>query len=369
MSSVSPIHRSQQSFGLALARLERDALVCPENREQIQRFSKNRLASGASGFRVVKCMYCLRYLAAWLKKPFADATKDELIDLVGSLESKKYSEHTKYDFKIVLKLFYKWLKGNDEDFPQEVKWLKPRLRNTAQKLPEELLTEDEVLRIARAANHPRDRAFILVLYESGCRIGEMLSLKMKNVQFDQYGAVLRVTGKTGDRRVRIISSAPALTAWIDLYAHSSEPDATLWPPRSKYFYQSGVPAEAASFYVLLRDLAVKAGVNKRIYPHLFRHSRATFLATKMTEAQMKEYFGWTQGSEMAATYVHLSGRDVDNTLLALYHVTDSNGNKLVEKEPEIQTKNCQRCKEKNSPISRYCSRCGNPLDGQFLVAT
>jgi len=362
VSSVSPIHRSQQNFDVAYARLQNDASISPENREQILRFSKNRLASGASGFRVVKCMYCLRYLAAWLKTPFIDATKDELIDLVGGLESKKYAEHTKYDFKIVLKMFFKWLKGKDEEFPQEVKWLKPRLRNTAQKLPEELLTEDEVLRIVRAANHPRDRAFILVLYESGCRIGEMLSLKVKNVQFDQYGAILRVTGKTGDRRVRIINSAPALAAWLDLYEHAKEPNAALWPPKSNQFYHSGVPAEAASFYVLLRELAVKASVNKRIYPHLFRHSRATFLATKMTEAQMKEYFGWTQGSEMAATYVHLSGRDVDNTLLALYHVTDANGNQLVEKAPEIQTKNCPRCREKNSPISRYCSRCGNPLD-------
>jgi len=362
VSSASPIPRSQQRFDMALARLERDALVCPENREQIRRFSKNRLASGASSFRVVKCMYCLRFLAAWLKTPFADATKDELIDLVGTLEGKKYSENTKYDFKVVLKLFYKWLKGNDEEFPQEIKWLKPRLRNTAQKLPEELLTEDEVLRIARAANHPRDKAFVLVLYESGCRIGEMLSLKVKNVQFDQYGAILRVTGKTGDRRVRIISSAPALTAWLDLYEYSKEPNAALWPPRSNRVYQSGISAEPASFYAILRGLATKAGVNKRVYPHLFRHSRATFLASKLTEAQMKEHFGWTQSSEMAATYVHLSGRDVDNTLLALYHVTDENGNKLVEKEPEIQAKSCPRCKEKNSPISRFCYKCGNPLD-------
>ncbi len=69
---------------------------------------------------------------------------------------------------------------------------------------------------------------------------------------------------------------------------------------------------------------------------------------------------------MASTYVHLSGRDVNNTLLAPYHVTDENGNKVVQKEPEIQTKKCQRCKETNSPISRFCYKCGNPLDAHLL---
>ena len=359
MSSGSQIHKSQQRYDLACKRLENDDGVSLENKALILRFSKDRLAKGASGFRVVKVIYCMRYLAKWLKKLFGEASKEDLLSLVGDLEAMEYAEWTKYDFKIILKLFYKWLKGNDEEYPLEVKWLKPKLRNTAHKLPEELLTEEEVLRMARVANHLRDKALVLVLYESGCRIGEMLSLKMKNISFDQYGAVLRVTGKTGDRRVRIINSAPALTAWLDLYEHRSEPDAALWPPRSNNYYKKGQSAESASIYVLLKELAVKAGIHKKVYPHLFRHSRATALATKFTEAQMKEYFGWTQSSEMAATYVHLSGRDVDNTLLEIYQIKQATS---AQQTQTIQTKQCPRCKETNSPISRYCYKCGNPLE-------
>ena len=56
-------------------------------------------------------------------------------------------------------------------------------------LPEELLTEEEVKRLAEAAENPRDRDFILTLYESGCRVGELISLRLKHVQFDNYGAV------------------------------------------------------------------------------------------------------------------------------------------------------------------------------------
>ncbi|MFH1199683.1 MAG: site-specific integrase [Candidatus Micrarchaeota archaeon] len=347
----------------ALRRLENDAGVCAENRKLAADFAQSQLAKGLSRVRIVKCVYCMRYLAKWLGKPFSEASKQDLVVLVSGLEGMEYSENSKYDFKIVLKMFFRWLKGDGDTYPPEVAWLKPRLKNKAHKLPEELLSEEDVLNLARAATNPRDRAFVLILYESGCRIGELISLKVKNVQFDQYGAVLRVTGKTGDRRVRIISSAPALTAWLDAYPRAIEPNAPLWPPRMAYHAQRGVAAEYRSIYVMLRTLAKRAGIRKNVFPHLFRHSRATFLASKMTEAQMKEYFGWTQSSNMAATYVHLSGRDVDSTLLQMHAMADA----PKTQETILTVHICSRCHEKNSPSQAYCGRCGNPFDASKLI--
>ncbi len=351
---------------LAIVNLNKEQAVCEENKQAIISFSKGRLARGSGHGRVAKVVYCLRFWASWLKKPFGHATKDDLISLVGGLETNpKYAEHTKYDFKIVLKMFYKWLEGNDETFPQKISWLKPKLKNENHKLPEDLITEDEVLRMVNAAHHARDKAMVLVLYEAGCRIGELLSLKMQNVQFDQYGAVLRVTGKTGDRRVRIISSSPALATWINLYERASDPRAPLWPPRSsnKKLRNTIECMDHRSVYEMLHTLAEKAGIKKNIHPHLFRHSRATALANKLTEAQMKEHFGWVQGSDMASTYVHLSGRDVDNALLKLQGLATDE----TKKEDKIKVKSCQRCKEHNSPTSKFCTKCGLPLDENFLV--
>lgn len=87
------------------------------------------------------------------------------------------------------------------------------------------------------------------------------------------------------------------------------------------------------------------------------------MANKLTEAQMKEFFGWTQGSDMAATYVHLSGRDVDSTLLQMYSMKDV----PVQKEVKLDIRTCQRCKEKNSPTQTFCGKCGNPLDERQLL--
>ena len=364
MAGEFQLHKHMRNVEGALRRCQIDPELCEANRAIILTFAKERLARGIGRIRVSKLLYSLRYLAHWLKKPFAEATKADLIQLIGELENKpQYSEHTKHDFKAILKLFYKWLKGNDEIYPPEISWLKSRLRNAAHKLPEELLTEDEVMMMAQKADQPRDRAFLLVLYETGCRIGEILSLKMKNVSFDQYGAILRVNGKTGDRRVRIISSAPALSAWIQCHIKANDPECALWPPLANAVKFRSTPMDHQAVYHKLKELAAMAGIRKRVYPHLFRHSRATALAGKLTEAQMKEYFGWTQGSSMAAVYVHMSGRDVDNALLALQGMAKPE----EKREEKFVLHTCPRCQEKNSPAFKFCTRCGSPMDLTGLI--
>jgi len=271
-----------------------------------------------------------------------------------------WSPATKHDYKVILKKFYKSL-GGSEEFPDQVKWIKPNFKKNNHKLPEELLTEEDVRKLVEAAGHPRDKAFILVLYESGCRIGEILNLRIKNVLFDENGAVLLVNGKTGQRRVRIIASAPLLSVWLNNHPFRESPDSPLWIVVGTKNHSQ--PLTYPSVATQLRKIAKRAGIKKKVNPHAFRHARATFLANNLTEAQMKEYFGWVQSSGMAAVYVHLSGRDVDNAILRL------NGLEVAEKKENesLKIRNCARCMERNSSLSKFCSRCGSPLDIKIAI--
>jgi hypothetical protein len=108
---------------------------------------------------------------------------------------------------------------------------------------------------------------------------------------------------------------------------------------------------------LLRELAEKAGVRKRVNPYSFRHSTATYMANFLTEAQMCEFFGWKQGSKMPSIYVRLSGRDIDNRLLELHGLKPKKNQDL-----EQTVKTCPRCQTRNSPASSFCNRCGSALD-------
>jgi integrase/recombinase XerD len=168
------------------------------------------------------------------------------------------------------------------------------------KLPEELLSASDVSELYDAARCTHDRAFLYCLWESGARIGELLSMQRKHITFDSQGAILIVDGKTGMRRVRLMESAAVLDEWIS--SRSCGP----YVPVFSNTYRA--------YAKRLKTLSRRAGIGKRVYPHLFRHSRATFLAGYLTEAQLCAYMGWTISSGMPRIYVHLNGHDLDEAL-------------------------------------------------------
>ncbi len=178
-------------------------------------------------------------------------------------------------------------------------------------------------------------------------------MKIKHVSFDRYGAVIVVHGKTGYRRVRLVSSVPYLAEWMNSHPFRENPEAWLWISLNKF---KKLPYN--SLRSVLRTIAEKAGIKKKVNPHAFRHARATHLANFLTEAQMKEFFGWVQDSDMASVYVHLSGRDVDRAILKLYgmEVEDE------RKSDVLKPKKCIRCGETNPATNKLCRRCFFPLD-------
>jgi integrase len=291
-----------------------------------------------------------------------NAERKDIERVVRKIEQRGLSEWTKQGYRVTLKKFYKWLKGS-EGYPDEVRWVRTTMRKGRGSLmPEELLSEKDIKKMIEAAENSRDRAFISALYESGCRIGEIATIQIKHVNFDKYGAIVVVDGKTGRRRLRLITSTPYLAAWLNNHPMKDNPSAPLWI--SIGTSHRNTPLNYTSINALLRKLGKKAGVKKRVNPHAFRHSRATHLATHLTEAQMKEYFGWTQGSDMASVYVHLSGRDVDKALLQIYGIEKEKENK---EESELKPKKCSRCNESNSATGKFCVRCGMPLSMESAI--
>jgi len=170
------IHNYDARLATVLRKLEGSG-ISEENKKVIHRFKDECFSNGLSKGRVVKYLYYLILLSEWLGNDFVKAQKEDIKSLVSKIESCGYVEHSKKELKICLRKLYKWLKDS-EDYPEEVRWVKTYSRKLNRiKMPEEILTEEDVHRLIMASASPRDRAFIAVLYESGCRIGEILFIR------------------------------------------------------------------------------------------------------------------------------------------------------------------------------------------------
>jgi len=351
------IYESPKRLDYVLKKIREDSEIIDSNKELLFKFHQFCIVEGLSLSRVIRCLYAIRSFAEWTKKDFNDCKKEDVSNLIVELEKSKYAHSTKQEMRMTLRKFFKWLRGT-EGYPEEVRELKCHRTLSNNKLPEELLTEDDVKLLINSTDKKRDKALIAVLYESGVRIGELLSLRMKHIKFDRYGAQLLVDGKTGMRRTRIIASVSYLQDWINEHPQKDNPDAPLWILEKKVKELNHKDIQR-----ILRKIKKRSGIKKRTNAHNFRHSRATFLANYLTDAVMKEMFGWVQSSKMASVYIHMSGKNVDDALLKLYGIK----NEVESDESKFLSKKCERCGEENPPTNKFCNKCGMTLDKKTMI--
>jgi integrase/recombinase XerD len=151
---------------------------------------------------IIRCVTALILLRKQLKKPFRDATKDDIRSILNWMEEKKYKASSNEKFRQILKLFYKTTYGNGEYYPDAVKWFSTRLgkekrgKETTMDMSE-YLEASEVQKLIEAAPNLQKKAFLACLYESGARPEEFLRLTNQDIRIEIDGIVLMLRGKTG----------------------------------------------------------------------------------------------------------------------------------------------------------------------------
>jgi len=330
------------------------AQLPPEIHQTLISLEKSLTAEGLSPARILKYLLTLRRIYSILQKPFQEATREDIETVLQKIEKENYSAWTKQNYRVILKRFYKWLRKS-EQYPPEVSWIKTTIKKSEEKIPDQLLTPEEVKKLVYSADNIRDKALIMLLYDSGARISEIGTLKTGSIIFQENYALVTLQGKTGMRRIPLTISIPYLQNWITNHP-SKEIDAPLWVSLGSKNHLK--PLSYSQIAKIIKKCAYKAGLKKRIHPHLFRHSRASELANHLTEAQMNIFFGWNQGSDMPRTYVHLSGRDIYDTILNIAGVKTERKNE----EKKFESFKCPRCSQINQYEAKYCSRCGLILD-------
>lgn len=336
--------------------------MLPANFKSVREYIRRKKAKNVREQTLANQLLTLTQFGTWCRRLFLELDENDLLEYSEFLDRqtymvkkkpRKYKVGTKYAKLATVKAFLK------EINPEAVKSITIKSQST-KKLPEDLMNKEEIENLLDNCPNARDRALIATLYESGMRKGELFSIKIKNVQFDENGTVITIPdGKTGARRIRLVFATSFLREWLEVHPLKNKREADLFCSlREPYprLTDSGLRTQ-------LTKITKKAGVQKRTNPHSFRHARATHLAEHLTEQQLKKYLGWTEGSSMAAVYVHLSGKDIDNAILKM------NGIQIEDTHTDgLKVGRCPRCKELNPETSAYCGKCGLPLQEEIRAS-
>lgn len=334
----------------------------PANQKLAHEWDNALFAGGAKKSTRATKLMAAYHLSKWAKKQdLAGLTKQDLIAFKRHLtettferndgKPRKYKKSTIDQILITLKMLYKHL-GK----PEVLEWHKVKRQTHGRLKAEEILSQEEVLRMVSTANNKRDKAIIIALWESGCRAAEFLTLKVGDLHFEGETLSFSVDGKTGQRQCYLVVAVPSIVEYLEEHSEKNNPKAWLW---EKGTHKNGARLTNSTLRRMLIKTAEKAGITKPVFSHAMRHSRATHAARQhLNEMTMRQIFGWSRNSTMPGVYISLSGVDTKNAALQLA------GKQKQKNEEPIQPKTCVRCGTVAAIDGRICKNCFMPLTAE-----
>ncbi|GAF73022.1 unnamed protein product, partial [marine sediment metagenome] len=170
------------------------------------------------------------------------------------------------------------------------KWIKEFSENV--EIP--ALSRGEVEGIVEKCN-ARDSAIIMFLFDSGARVGEALNVKISDLTENEKSLKVRIrVSKTKPRTINIPLAAKYVKLWLKKHPSKDNPDTYLFPIN----------------YDSIRIMLSRKGkaIGKHLYPHLLRHSSATYYANILRSPYKLDYrYGWIIGSDMSRRYIDRDG--------------------------------------------------------------
>lgn len=186
------------------------------------------------------------------------------------------------------------------------------------KRPERLpviLSEEEVARLIESAITSYHRVILMTLYGTGLRNKELCRLRVLDV--DSQRMVVHVRQGKGNKD-RDVTLSPRLLEVLRAYWKWRKPKTYLFP--SLYRKSPEQPIDSKTVWYAVREAARRAGIKKKVSPHLLRHSWATHLLERGTDLKTIQVLLGHVDLEATTIYLHLSQRHmqgVNNPMEAL----------------------------------------------------
>ncbi|MEG0927661.1 MULTISPECIES: site-specific tyrosine recombinase XerD [Chryseobacterium] len=248
---------------------------------------------------------------------------ENLQEYIFNLSKQKFSERSQARWISSIKSFFKFLLEDEyrEDNPAAL-LEGPKL---GLYLPDTLSLPD-INRIIAAIEvntdlGKRNQSIIEVLYGCGLRVSELIDLKISNINFkEQY---IKVNGK--GNKTRFVPLADYTAELLESYIKEVRSKGKI---NKKYedtlFLNSrGTSMSRVIVFLIIKELTDKAGVNKKISPHTFRHSFATHLLQNGADLRYIQEMLGHSSITTTEIYTHLKTEELRDVILS-YHPRNMN---------------------------------------------
>lgn len=191
-----------------------------------------------------------------------------------------------------IKFFYEIVHGMPNRFysierPRKVK-----------QLPE-VLSKEEIIRIINSTNNIKHKCIVGLLYSSGLRRGELINLKVTDI--DSKRMIVKINNAKGNKdRISILS----LSILKDLREYYTE----YRPVNYLFEGQKGAKYSVTSVLSIIATAAGNAGIHKKVTPHMLRHSFATHLLENGTDIRHIQLLLGHSSTKTTEIYTHVANR-------------------------------------------------------------
>lgn len=186
------------------------------------------------------------------------------------------------------------------------------------KLPE-VLSVDEIDRmigaidLSKPEGH-RNRAIIETLYGCGLRVSELVNLRLTDIHYAE--GFIMVTGK-GNKQ-RLVPVGNKALKEIDIYKTNRAKLPVIYDGNILFLNRRGRKLTRAMIFTIIKDLALKADIRKKISPHTFRHSFATHLIEGGADLRAVQEMLGHESILTTEIYTHIDRSFLRDTLI-MFH--------------------------------------------------
>lgn len=191
---------------------------------------------------------------------------------------------------------------------------------TARKLPDTLSFEEITLLLdsvdLSTTEGERNKTMLEVLYACGLRVSELVELKYSNIYFDE--GFVRVIGK--GNKERLVPIGAKTLGRIKFYLEHSRNHLKIKNGAEDILFlnRRGNKLSRVMVFTIIKNLVFKAGIEKNISPHTFRHSFATHLVERGADLRAVQEMLGHESITTTEIYTHLDRKYLKETILK-YH--------------------------------------------------